>query len=359
MANKDYYKILGVSRDASKNDIKKSYRRLALKYHPDRNKSPEAEEKFKEISEAYAVLSDDEKRSQYDVRGSEWVGTPFTPEDLFRNIDFDDIFRGLGFGSFDRIFETLFGRRGRPEYVHKGNDLGYDLEITLEQVAKGGEVTIEIPRNEKCDVCNGSGAKPGTSPKTCSKCKGTGKLEKTQSSGFATFVQITPCSFCQGNGYTIDSPCKGCEGTGIVTKFKPIEVKIPPGAEDGSNLVLGGEGEPSIDGGPPGDLYIVIHVKPHSLYKRRGSHLIYEAPIKITKASLGGEIQVPTLLGGEVKVKTQPGIQSGTVLKVNGYGLPQINGERGDLFVKIQVKTPMNLTPRAKRLLEDLDKELR
>lgn len=359
MVYKDYYKILGVSRDASKEEIKRAYRRLALKYHPDRNKSPDAEERFKEISEAYAVLSDDEKRRQYDMLGHEGIGARYRPEDLFRGIDFEDIFGDLGFGSFERIFDLLFGRRPAAERIRRGSDLRYDLEVALEEVARGGTTVLRIPRRESCPACKGTGAKPGTSKKACLKCRGTGRIEHTRTSGYATFVQITPCDFCRGSGYVIEDPCQECKGTGSVTTFRSIEVKIPPGVEDGSSLLLRGKGEPGLNGGPPGDLYVVIHVKPHPLFERRGKDLIYEATIDVVKAALGGEIEVPILLGGKIKMNIPPGTQTGDVLKSRGYGLPSMNGERGDLLIKVRVETPTNLTSRARQLLKELEKELR
>jgi molecular chaperone DnaJ len=365
MARKDYYNILGVSKDAGKDEIKKAYRKLALKYHPDRNKAPEAEEKFKEFSEAYAVLSDEEKKRQYDTLGYEGIGAQYTSEDLFRNINFEDIFRDVGFGSFDRIFDVLFGGRSGPfggvsreEYIQKGTDLRYDWEINLEQVAKGEETSIDIPIREKCGRCKGEGAEPGSPRKTCPKCKGNGRLKQTRNSGFATFVQITPCDLCHESGSIIENPCEECKGAGILTKVKSIELRIPPGVEDGANLVLRGKGEPSIHDGPPGDLFIVIHVKPHPKFKRRGNDLICEAPINIVQATLGRVKEIPTLLGGQTKIHIPPGTQSGNIFRVSGFGLPSISGERGDLLVRIRVEVPTKLTSRSKTLLKELEKEL-
>ncbi|MEM2122026.1 MAG: molecular chaperone DnaJ [Candidatus Bathyarchaeia archaeon] len=359
MAYKDYYKILGVSRNASKEEIKKAYRRLALKYHPDRNKSPDAEERFKEISEAYAVLSDDEKRRQYDLLGREGIGARYSPEDLFRGIDFDDIFRDLGFGGFDRIFDLLFRRGPGAGHVSRGADLRYDLEVSLEEVARGSVAILRIPIKEECPICKGSGAKPGTSKKTCPKCKGSGRIERSQSSGYATFVQITPCNHCRGTGLIIEDPCRECEGTGSVNTERSIEVNIPPGVEDGSSLFLRGKGEPGLNGAPPGDLYVVIHVKPHPRFKRKGSDLICDAGVNMVKAALGGDIDVPTLLGGKVRISIPPGTQTGAVFRKEGYGLPSVEGGRGDLLVKVRVETPTNLTPKARQLLKELEEELR
>ncbi|MBS7644554.1 MAG: molecular chaperone DnaJ [Candidatus Bathyarchaeia archaeon] len=359
MAYKDYYRILGVSRGASKEEIKKAYRRLALKYHPDRNKSPDAEERFKEISEAYAVLSDDEKRRQYDLLGHEGIGARYTPEDLFRDIDFEEIFRDLGFGGFDRIFDLLFRRGPGAEHARRGADLRYDLEVGLEDVAKGGVANLRIPVREECPVCRGTGAKPGTSKKTCPRCKGTGRIERSQTSGYATFVQITPCDHCRGSGLVIEDPCRECGGTGSVNIVRSVEVNIPPGVEDGSSLLLKGRGEPGLNGGPPGDLYVMIHVKPHPLFKRRGSDLIYETGVNMVKAALGGDIEVPTLLGGKVRISIPPGTQTGAVFRKGGYGLPSMGGGRGDLLVKVRVETPINLTPRARQLLKELERELK
>lgn len=360
MAKRDYYEILGISRETPKDDIKSAYRKLALQYHPDRNKSPEAEEKFKEISEAYAVLSDDEKRKQYDSFGHEGIGARYSQEDIFRGGNFEDVFRdvGSGFGGFESIFESLF--RHHPGYERaeqRGQDLQYDLEVTLEDVYKGKSIEIQVPRNEHCDLCQGTGAKPGTSSRECPKCHGSGQVELTKTTGFARFVQIMSCDRCRGRGSIIDTPCPRCSGTGIVKKTRNITVRIPPGIEDEQSLRLRGEGESSESGTNPGDLYVVVHVKPHRFFRRRGDALLYETSINIAQASLGGEIPIPTL-NDQVKLKIPSGTQSGTVFKLKGKGLPSLSGGKGDELVKVNVKIPANLTSRQKQLLRELSSEL-
>ncbi|MBS7643013.1 molecular chaperone DnaJ [Candidatus Bathyarchaeota archaeon] len=361
MNKRDYYEILGVPRNASKEEIKNAYRKLALQYHPDRNKSPDAEEKFKEISEAYAVLSDDEKRLQYDQFGHAGIDGRYTWDDIFRGADFDEIFRdlGFGFGGFDSIFEMFFGRTRRPYGPEKGSDLQYDLEITLEQAATGLKTEINVPRTETCPICHGSGASPGTEPRTCPKCHGTGQVERaSQVSGYARLIQIETCPLCHGKRTLIDSPCKNCRGTGQVQRTRKISLKIPAGVDTGYHLRLRGEGEPGIRGGPPGDLYVVIHVKPHEIFERRGSDLYCEVPISFTEAALGAEIEVPTL-DSKTRLKIPPGTQTGTVFRLKGRGLPNLHGlGRGDQLVKVVVRTPTKLTPRQKQLLIEFAKEM-
>ena len=276
MAEKrDYYEVLGVQRGASKEQIKDAYRKLAMQFHPDRNKSPEAEEKFKEISEAYAVLSDDQKRQQYDTLGHAGFDQRYTREDIFRGADFDSIFRDLGFGD---LFRAFFGGGfggGFSERVNRGQDIGFELDISLEEAGRGTEREIEVPRTEKCDVCGGSGASPGTSPKTCPRCNGAGKVQNMRKAGFATFVQVTPCPACRGKGVLIDSPCRNCRGTGLVKKRRRISVRIPEGIDEGYQLRLRGEGEMPPNGGEPGDLYVMVHVRPHELFVREDADLLH------------------------------------------------------------------------------------
>jgi len=354
---KDYYEVLGVSRNATQEEIKNAYRKLALQYHPDRNKSPDAEEKFKGISEAYAVLSDEEKRRQYDTFGHAGVDSRYTREDIFRGVDFDEIFRDLGFGGFESIFDMLFGRRER--YAPEGGyDLRYDLEISLEDAFKGLKTEIEIPRNEKCDVCKGTGAKPGTEPKTCPKCRGTGQIQYTRTSGFARFVQITTCDKCNGRRVIIENPCKECHGKGIVKRYRKIRINVPPGVDTGYSLRLRGEGEASVEGGNPGDLYVVISVKPHKVFKRDGDDIFYDTQIGFTQAALGSEIEVPTI-DGRARLKIPPGTQSGTVFRLKGKGMPRLRGfGRGDELVRVTIRTPKILTERQRKLLLELAKEL-
>lgn len=366
MAEKrDYYEVLGVPRAASKDQIKDAYRKLAMQYHPDRNKAPEAEERFKEISEAYAVLSDDEKRQQYDMLGHAGFDQRYSREDIFRGADFNSIFRDLGFGfDFGDLFSTLFGGRGfgEEEYAQRpirGQDLGYELEITLQDAAKGVEREIDVPRAETCDVCKGSGAAPGTTPRECPKCKGTGRVRNVRRSGFATFVQVIPCPTCRGSGTIIDTPCKKCKGTGLVRVERRITVKIPPGIDDGYQLRLQGEGETPSHGGHPGDLYVMIRVAEHKDFIRDGDDLLYYLSVTYPQAALGAEVKVPTIDDGETTLRIDPGTQPGETLKLRGLGMPRLRGYgRGDLLVKVNVEVPDKLTQKQRALLEQLATEL-
>ena len=362
MAEKrDYYEVLGVARNASKDQIKDSYRKLAMQYHPDRNKSPEAEDKFKEISEAYAVLSDEQKRQQYDTLGHAGFDQRYTREDIFRGADFDTIFRDLGFGfGFGDIFRQFFGGGfggGFQERINRGQDLGYDLELTLDEAAKGTEKEIRIPRTEKCEVCRGSGASPGTSPKTCPKCNGAGKIQQMRKSSFTMFVQVIPCSNCRGKGQIIDSPCRNCEGTGLVKKRRTISVKIPVGIDDGHQLRLRGEGEMPSNGGESGDLYVLVHLLPNESFIRDGDNLMYVLMISYPQAALGGDVIIPTL-EGSTTLRLRPGTQPGEVIKIRGKGMPRFRGYgKGDLLVRIGVSVPEKLTSQQRILLEQLAKE--
>jgi molecular chaperone DnaJ len=361
MAEKrDYYEVLGVQKNASKDEIKDAYRKLAMQYHPDRNKSPNAEEKFKEISEAYAVLSDDEKRQQYDMLGHAGFDQRYTAEDIFRGADFDSILRDSGFG-FGDLFRAFFGRGGFGggfgEQINRGQDLVYDLEITLEEAARGTEKEIQVPRTEKCDVCNGSGAAPGTSPRTCPRCNGAGKIQHMRKSSFATYVQVTPCPTCRGKGTLIDSPCKNCRGTGIVKQRRRISVKIPAGIDEGYQLRLRGEGEMAPNGGSPGDLYVLVHVVPNELFTRDGDDLLHVLMISYPQAALGAEVSVPTLEGPTI-VRIHPGTQPGEVIRLKGKGMPRFRGYgKGDLLVRVGVAVPEKLTLQQRALLEQLAKE--
>jgi len=353
---RDYYDTLGVSRSASKDEIKDAYRKLAMQYHPDRNKSPDAEGKFKEISEAYAVLSDDDKRSQYDMLGHAGFDQRYTTEDIFRGADFDSIFRDLGFG-FGDFFSFLFGGRDFRERVSRGRDIEHDLEVTLEEAARGTEKEIRVPRIEKCNICGGSGASPNTSPRICTKCKGTGKVRNVRRDSFSMFVQVTPCPACGGRGTIIDSPCKQCKGTGLVARERSITVKIPPGVDEGYQLRLRGEGETPPNGNPPGDLYILIHVAAHRFLKRMGDDLLYNLSIGFPQAALGTEISVPTI-DGNVNLKIPPGTQPSEVIRLRGKGMPTFGGHgRGDLLVQVDVVVPEKITQRQRMLLEELAKE--
>ena len=357
-ARRDYYEALGVSKTASKEEMKDAYRKLALQYHPDRNKSPDAEEKFKEISEAYAVLSDDGKRQQYDTLGHAGFDQRYTTEDIFRGADFETIFHdlGSGFRSGD-LFSFFFGDRDFGERISRGRDLGYDLEISLEEAAKGAEKEIYVPRTEKCDVCTGTGATPGTSAKSCQKCKGSGKIQNVNRSGFGMFVRVTPCPTCGGKGQIIESPCRNCRGSGLVKKNRRITVKVPPGMDDGYQLRLEGQGEASASRGTPGDLYVLIHMTPHPYFKRDGDNLLYRMPIGFPQAALGTEVSIPTL-DGSATVKIRPGTQPGETIRLKGKGMPRLRGYgKGDLLVRVDLSVPEKLTQKQKALLEELAKE--
>jgi molecular chaperone DnaJ len=342
---KDYYRILGVPRDATQEEIKKAYRKLALKYHPDRNPNDkEAEEKFKEINEAYACLSDPEKRAKYDrfgtVDGFEFSDAGF---DSFASA-FSDIFEDI-FGDF---FGTFTGqrRRTRPK---RGADLRYDLSISLEEAVRGCEKEITIPRWVSCELCGGSGAKPGSGPVRCPECGGSGYVRFQQ--GF--FSVSRTCPRCGGSGTYIVTPCRACNGEGRVRKYRTVSVKIPPGVDNGSRLRISGEGELGSHGGPPGDLYIIISVKPHKFFKRQGLDLYCEVPITFPQAVLGGEIEVPTLYGTE-KLKIPAGTPSGKEFVLRGKGVPRLGGHsRGDQIVRVYIDVPKKLTPRQKELLQE------
>jgi molecular chaperone DnaJ len=359
MVNKrDYYEVLGVSRTASKEEIKDAYRKLALQYHPDRNKAPEAEEKFKDISEAYAVLSDDEKRTQYDQLGHADFDQRYTTEDIFRGADFESIFSNLGFGFGMRdVFNVFFGDRGFGERAVRGRDLAYELEITLEEAASGMEKDVEIERTEKCDVCRGSGAAPNTSPKQCSRCNGAGKVQSTTRDPFGIFVRIIPCPACGGRGRIIGTPCPKCRGSGLTERERRITVKIPQGIDEGYQLRLSGEGDIAPEAESPGDLYVLIHVAPHQYFKRDEDDLFYNLTIGFAQATLGTEVSIPTL-EGNTNIRIQPGTQPGEIIRLRGKGMPRFRGYgRGDMLVKIDISIPKKLTSQQRTLLEQLAKE--
>ena len=352
MAAKDYYEVLGVQKGATKEQIKDAYRKLALQFHPDRNKAPEAEARFKEISEAYAVLSDDEKRRQYDAYGREGVYQRYSQEDLFRGVDFGEFFRGMGGFGFDDIFSQFFGGGGRQP--NKGEDMTYHLRVNLEDLVEATNKEIEIPRSEVCSTCNGSGAKPGTAPQRCSTCGGTGQVQKVQSAGFARLVRVTACNRCHGRGYLIDTPCKECRGSGTVEKTRRIRIMVPAGAEDGLTLRLRGEGNAGEAGVPPGDLYVVVNVAPHRLFARQEADIYLETKIGAVQAMLGTELTLPTLYGN-VKLEIPHGTQPGHVFPIKGKGLPKYGSwGKGDQYVKVNVEIPRNISGQQKELLKQL-----
>jgi molecular chaperone DnaJ len=359
MASKrDYYEVLGVPRTASVDEIKDSYRKLAMQYHPDRNKAPEAEEKFKEISEAYAVLSDAEKRRQYDTLGHAGFDQRYTREDIFRGADFESIFRDIGFNfGFGDLFGTIFGQHDFEERATRGRDLGYDMEITLEEAAHGTEKEIEFRRIEKCDVCGGTGAAPGTSPRTCPNCKGAGRIQKVNRSNFGTFVQVVPCPTCRGQGKIIDSQCPMCRGTGLMRKQRKITVKVPPGIDEGYQLRLQGQGEMAPESDTPGDLYVMIHVAHHSYFMRDEDDLLYDLQIGFPQAALGAKVSVPTL-DGNTDVDVPAGTQPGQIIRLRGRGMPKFRSYgRGDLLLRVEIVVPQKLTQQQRTLLEELAKE--
>jgi len=361
-SKRDYYEVLGVGKETDQKEIKSAYRKLALKYHPDRSQEPDAEERFKEISEAYAVLSDPDKRRQYDQFGHAGIDGRYSQEDLFRGVDFEDLLRGFGFGGGfgggGSIFEMFFGGgRGGRRGPSRGRDLRYDLEMTLEEVATGLETSIEIPRMEACSTCGGTGAKPGTSPQTCDQCQGTGQVTRVQKTPFGQMMTSSTCPKCGGRGSTVSDPCSECRGSGRVRKTRRINVKVPAGVDSGQHLRLGGQGEASPDpGGESGDLYVFVNVRPHPLFKRADDDLLYEADLSITQAALGADLEVPTLDGMRARIKVPPGTQSGSVFRLKGKGIPRLHGfgGTGDMHVRVNVKTPATLTGRQRELLEEL-----
>jgi molecular chaperone DnaJ len=354
VSKRDYYEVLGVERNATDQQIKSAYRKLALQHHPDRNPgNREAEERFKEAAEAYAILADREKRSLYDRFGHAGVGAGAGAGGIDPTIfaDFSDIFAGLGdvFG-----FGDIFGARRRRGGPQRGSDLRYDLEITFVESANGAETTIQIPREETCEACRGSGAAPGTSPETCSQCRGSGQLRYQQ--GFLTVAR--PCGNCRGTGKTIAKPCTTCRGAGRIGRDRKITVKIPAGIATGQRLRLHGEGEHGSAGGPPGDLYVVVHVQEHHFFHREGDDLYCELPIAFPTLALGGSVSVPTLNGRE-ELHVPAGTQSGARFKLRGKGMPSVTGRgHGDLHVIAGVVVPKKLNKEQKHLLEELSKTL-
>lgn len=365
MTKRDYYEILGVPKQASKSDIKKSYRKLALKYHPDRNKESDAAEKFKEVSEAYAVLSDEKKRQQYDQYGHAGFDRMYSQEDIFRGAnfrDFQDIFGNMGFGGrgrnpfedlFGSFFGSGFGRGGRQRDF--GADLEYETEISLEDAAKGVKKEISIYRTVVCSKCKGTRAEPGSKTTTCSTCKGSGQVQQARRMGPMAFHTITTCPKCKGEGNIIEKPCKECAGSGRTREKEHIKVNIPPGIESGMRIRLEGLGEYGRDG--PGDLFVSVYISPHKYFKRAGDDLLLEVPIPFTTAALGDKIEVPTLFG-KAKLTIPPGTQSHTVFKLNGEGMPNIRTRgKGDQMVRVTVKVPEKLTKKQKEVLKEFEKE--
>lgn len=357
MAKRDYYEILGISPNASSQEIKKAYRRLAVKYHPDKNRdnSKQAEEKFKEVSEAYKILSDVEKRKVYDEYGHAGLqadvgagGGGFAGFDVDPFKIFNEVF---GQGSGGGIFDNLFGGRASSREGQAGSDLHYSLQITFKEAAFGTEKEIEVPRYETCSNCRGSGVEPGSSPQSCPSCGGTGYVALSR--GF--FSMSRTCTSCQGRGTIIKDPCSECRGAGRVRRTRRVKVKIPAGIDNGSHLRLAGQGEAGLRGGPTGDLYITIRVRPHPIFSREGDTVICEIPISFTQAALGGEIRVPTL-NGRARLKVPPGTQTNKIFRLRKMGIPHLRSSgRGDQWVKIIIETPVNLSAEQKQLLKKFE----
>jgi molecular chaperone DnaJ len=343
MATKrDYYEVLGVARTASPEEIRRAFRRLARQYHPDVNRDPGAADQFKEVNEAYEVLSDAEKRRDYDRFGHAG-GSPFGPG-------------GAGFG-IDEIFETFFGGMGRGaggRRPTRGADLRYDLELTFEEAVFGVTRELEVPRTVPCARCGGDGAEPGSSPQRCPQCNGAGEVRRVQQSIFGQFVNVTVCDRCRGRGEVIAQPCKECAGRGAVQSLRKLSVPIPAGVDDGQQIHLPGEGELGGRSGPPGDLYVVISVAPHAFFKRQDANVVYDLTLNVAQAALGAEIEVPTVDGQE-KLRVPAGTQSGAVLRLRGKGVPRLRGAgRGDQLVRVRVAIPQELTDEQRQLFERL-----
>jgi molecular chaperone DnaJ len=350
MSKRDYYEVLGVSRDCSEAELKAAFRKLAMKHHPDRNPGDkECEHRFKEINEAYDVLKDADKRAAYDRFGHA----------AFEHGGMGAAQHGFGadFGSaFADIFEGIFGMgggRGRTSGRERGSDLRYNMEIDLEEAYHGKTAQIRIPTLVACESCSGTGAKPGTRPKVCATCGGAGRVRHAQ--GFFTLERT--CPMCQGRGQVIDNPCPNCAGAGRVTRERTLSVNIPPGVEDGTRIRLAGEGEAGLRGGPPGDLYIFLTVAPHEFFQRDGADLHCRVPVSMVTAALGGEVEVPSIDGGKARVKIPAGTQTGRRFRLAGKGMPVLRTKQtGDMYVQVTVETPQNLTKRQRELLAEFEK---
>ncbi len=348
---RDYYEVLGIERNATEVEIKKAYRRLAKKYHPDVNSGDEgAETVFKEVNEAYKVLSDPQKRSQYDRFGHDGL-----------NMNGFGGFSDFDFGGFGDIFESFFGggfgsgtkSSRRKKGPRKGADLRYSVEITFEQAAFGVKKTIEPERVQECETCGGTGTKPGSGPSTCQKCGGSGQIEYKQRTPFGQFVNVRTCDACGGEGRVVTDPCRTCKGTGRVKKRSNLEINIPAGIDDGQTISLRNEGEPGMRGGPPGDLYVTVSVREHALFERKGNDVICDIPITFVQGALGSEIEVPTL-DGKVRYSIPEGTQTGSVFRLKGKGIPDLRGSgRGDQYVRVSIEVPTRLNEKQKSLLKE------
>lgn len=357
MTKRDYYEILGVSKNASADEIKKTYKKLALKHHPDKGGDAE---KFKEISEAYAVLSDENKRSNYDQFGHAGFDQRFSQEDIFRGADFesvfDEIFGNAGFGN--SMFDMFFGsqrRRGREE---RGRDLSYEIELSFEDAVFGTKKEIMIPITEACKKCNGSGAE-NDDVENCKECSGTGQVRKTRRTVFGVFSSITACDNCEGNGRVIKTKCRECKGAGLVSDMKKIKVDIPAGVDNGNQIRLNGKGDVNRNGKNPGDLYIIVRVKKHNLFRRDGYDIHLEVPVSFYLAAAGGELEIPTL-NGKAKLKVPSGTKSGTMFRLEGKGIKYVDDDGfGDEYIKAVIEVPKKLDNKQKNLLKEFDESLK
>lgn len=346
---RDYYEVLGVPRDASPEDIKKAFRKLAFQYHPDRNRDDGASEKFKEVNEAYEVLSDANKRASYDRFGHRGA------EDLFGRG-----FEGFDFGGFGDIFEAFFGgtRTSTRQTSRRGDDLRYNISLTFEEAAMGCEKEIDISRTELCATCHGTRSQPGSQPARCTVCEGTGQVRRVQRSIFGQFINTSVCNQCHGEGKIITNPCKDCRGTGVQKRKRSISVKVPAGIDNGNGIRLTGEGDAGYRGGSPGNLYVVVSVKKHPFFTRDGDNVIYELPINFAQAALGTEVVVPTL-HGDNKLKIPAGSQTERVFRLKSWGIPHLRGRgNGDQMVILRVVTPESLSKEQRKLFEELGKSL-
>ncbi|MGG1573572.1 molecular chaperone DnaJ [Fictibacillus sp. NRS-1165] len=346
MSKRDYYEVLGLDKNASSDEIKKAYRKLTKQYHPDVNKEADAADKFKEVREAYDTLKDPQKKAQYDQ---------------FGHADPNQGFGGFGgagadFGGFGDIFDMFFGGGGgrrNPNAPRQGSDLQYNMNLKFEEAVFGKETEIEIPKEETCGTCHGSGAKPGTKPETCTHCKGSGQLNVEQNTPFGRIVNKRVCQYCSGTGKLIKEKCGTCHGKGKVTTTKKVKVKIPAGVDNGQQIRLAGHGEPGVNGGPAGDLYVVFRVLPHEFFERDGDDIFCEMPITFAQAALGDEIEVPTL-HGRIKLKIPAGTQTGTHFRLRGKGVQNVRGRgQGDQHIQVKVLTPTKLSEKQKQLLRD------
>lgn len=348
---RDYYEVLGVSRSATEDEIKKAFRRLAKQYHPDANKEQGADALFIEVNEAYEVLSDPQKRGVYDRFGHAGLNNGAGGSAGFNE---------FGFSSINDLFETFFAGAStsqRRTGAQRGADLRYDLTITFEEAVFGCQKEIELPRWENCAHCHGNGAQPGTSTSRCSACQGTGEIRRVQQSIFGQFVNVTMCERCRGDGRVITTPCEKCRGQGRVRNNRRVKVNIPAGVDDGINVRVTGEGEVSSRGGTPGNLYVILTVKPHPVFKRSGNDILYELPLSFTQAALGAEVEVPTVDSKTAPLKIPPGTQSGRSFRLKNMGVPVVHSTaRGDQHVTVKVVTPTNLSAEEKRLFEELER---